>query len=66
MPNYEYKSLHVPGKFRSSEEITKLDKIINESAEEDWELSATTPVANSNWERGNTSAIILTFRREKS
>ena len=66
MHNYEYKSIHLPGKFRSKDDMDRLDKAINGSAEKGWELSATTPLANNIWDHGKTSGIILTFKREKS
>jgi hypothetical protein len=66
MHNYEYKSLHVPGKFKSKEALTRFDNIINESAEKGWELCTTTPLANNMWDHGKTSGVILTFRKEKS
>lgn len=65
MHNYEYKSLHLPGKFRHAEDLKRLDRTINDSAANGWELSATTPLANSMWDYGKTSGIVLTFRREK-
>ncbi|TXF86014.1 DUF4177 domain-containing protein [Neolewinella aurantiaca] len=65
MHNYEYKSLYVPGKFKGREDINLFDKTINDSAAKGWELSATTPLANSIWDHGKTSGVILTFRREK-
>lgn len=66
MHRYEYKSLHLSGKFRSKEDLDQLDKTINDFAAKGWELSATTALANSIWHEGKTSGIILTFKREKT
>jgi hypothetical protein len=65
MTTYEYKSLHLPGKFKRKEDLSRFDQVINDSAAKGWELSATTPLANNIWDHGKTSGIILTFKREK-
>lgn len=63
MPNFEYKSIIVAGKFRDEADLVNLDKNINASAEKGWELVSTASVANSNWDYGKTSGILLIFRR---
>ncbi len=65
MTTYEYKSLHLPGKFKRKEDLSRFDQVINDSAAKGWELSATPPLANNIWDHGKTSGIILTFKREK-
>ncbi|MTB52817.1 DUF4177 domain-containing protein [Lewinella sp. W8] len=63
MPNFEYKSIIVSGKFRDDADLVHLDKNINSAAEKGWELVSTTAVAHNLWDHGKTSGIVLTFRR---
>ncbi|NJC26859.1 DUF4177 domain-containing protein [Neolewinella antarctica] len=65
MHNYEYKTVRIKGNFKSDSDLIRLDKTINGAAQDDWELASTTAVANSFWgiRPGDTSAILLTFRR---
>jgi hypothetical protein len=63
MPNYEYKSILVAGKFRDDADLKRLDQNINSALEKGWELVSSTAVANSNWDYGKTSGIVLTFKR---
>ena len=63
MQNYEYKSIIVKGKFRESGDVNNIDKSINESAANGWELVTATALANNMWDHGKTNGILLTFKR---
>lgn len=65
MPHYHYKSFAYDGNLRGKDELTNFDDILNDAASRGWELVATTPVANSLWTEGETTAVIMTFRKEK-
>jgi hypothetical protein len=65
MKIYEYKSIKMKGKFRSGEEVVAMDKLINDSAKNGWELVSTAPLANSIWDHGKTNGMLLTFKRDK-
>lgn len=65
MKKYEYKSITIESRFRDQGEIDAMDKVLNDSGEKGWELVSTTSLANSTWDEGKTTAILMTFRREK-
>jgi len=64
MKTHEYKTIRMESKFRSKGDVPELDRIINESAANGWELVTTSPLATSIWDYGKTNALLLTFRRE--
>jgi hypothetical protein len=65
MKTYEYKSIKVKGRFRRAYDMEQMDKSINDSAENGWELVSTAAIATSNLSNGKTNGMILTFKRDK-
>jgi len=63
MANYEYRTIKVPGSFRNQQSIDLMDKSINETSANGWELVSTAAVGNSSWTYGKTNCMLLTFRR---
>lgn len=64
MKSYEYKTLRMKTKFRSSKDVTEMDRVINESAAKGWELVTTTTLSSGTFSDGKTNGMLLTFRRE--
>ncbi len=66
MKNYEYRSLTIDTNAKNKNKMEKLDRVINDSAANGWELVTYAALGNSWTGYGGTTGILVTFRREKS